>query len=171
MANLIETSPKDKLRILNATVSQQANFDEVKQHALERIPGAVFLDMSIMRDLKAPYPHMMPSNEHFVRMVKTLNIRKSMTVVIYDTKNSFFASRAAFMLQSFGHEKVKILDGTFAKWKKEGRPIESDVDCDVYDQEFDYKLDTSRFSTYEQVKEASLSGTCKVIDSRPETMV
>ena len=86
-------------------MSQQANFDEVKQHAMERIPGAVFLDMSILRDLKAPYPHMMPSNEHFVRMMKTLNIRKSMTVVIYDTKNSFFASRAAFMLQSFGHEK------------------------------------------------------------------
>ena len=100
-------------------------------------------------------------------MMKTLDVRKSMTVVIYDTGNNFFASRAAFMLASFGHPNVKILDGTFAKWKNEEREIESDDNVDAYDEEFAYNLNEARFSTTEQVDDAAMKGTAKIIDSRP----
>ncbi len=103
--------------------------------------------------------------------MKALDVRKSMTVVIYDTGNNFFASRAAFMLQSFGHPDVKILDGTFAKWKSEERQVESDDFSLDYDAEFDYNLIAGRFSSYEQVRDARDNGTAKIIDSRPATMV
>lgn len=59
-------------------------------------------------------------------MMKSLNVRKSMTVVCYETGKGWFASRAAFMLKSFGHPKVYILDGNFKKWQTEGRAVQSD---------------------------------------------
>ena len=69
---------------------------------------------------------MMPPQDHFLRLIKAMNIRKSQTVVIYEHGKGWFASRAAFMLKTFGHPNVYILDGNFAKWQRENREIESD---------------------------------------------
>ena len=82
--------------------------------------------------------------------MKNLQVKKSMTVVVYDHMRGFFATRAAFMLKAFGHPKVYVLDGNFAKWQKEGRPVESDIsdDCD-YEAMFDYNLIDGSVITYE----------------------
>ena len=61
-------------------------------------------------------------------MMKALDVRKSQTVVIYETGKGWFATRAAFMLKVFGHPKVHLLDGNFAKWQSEGRPLDSSCD-------------------------------------------
>ena len=91
----------------------EGELDTYREHDKSRIPGAKFLDLQIVKDLNSPYPFMMPSQAHFVRMMKALNIRKSMNVVIYETGKGWFATRAAFMLKAFGHPKVYILDGGF----------------------------------------------------------
>ena len=76
---------------------------EHREHMKRRIPGARFLDLAVVRDLTSPYPFMMPGKELFVAMMKALDVRKTATVVIYDTGKGWFASRAAFMLKAFGH--------------------------------------------------------------------
>ena len=78
-----------------------------------------------------------------------MDIRKSKTVVVYETGQGWFASRAAFMLKTFGHPNVFILDGQFAKWQKEGREVESD--SGDFDADFDYNMVEGGFMTYEQV--------------------
>ena len=35
------------------------------------------------------------------------------------------AARLWWMLRWIGHDKVAVLDGGFAKWTKEGRPVTS----------------------------------------------
>lgn len=106
-------------------------------------------------------------------MMKALNIRKSMTVVIYETGKGWFASRAAFMLKAFGHPKVFILDGHLAKWQTEGRAIESDSDdADAsYLADFDYTLNTDNMLSYERIKEVSADGTVQIIENRPPDSV
>ena len=43
------------------------------------------------------------------------------------------------MLKAFGHPRVFILDGNFAKWKKEGRPLVHDQERSKdFDADFDY---------------------------------
>ena len=123
---MIASMPANELCILNSTVKPEAECDVFREHANARIPGAKFLDLTLIKDLQSPYPFMMPKKEHFIRMMKALNVRKSMTVVCYETGKGWFASRAAFMLKSFGHPKVYILDGNFKKWQSEGRAVESD---------------------------------------------
>ena len=90
----------------------------------------------------------MPYQEFFISMMKALDIRKSMTVVVYDTGKGWFSARANFMLRAFGHPKVYMLDGGFTKWKSEGRKVEGDSSSA---SDFDYKLNESSIASYEQV--------------------
>ena len=77
LAEMLASYPKDKLCILNATCKPEAEMDVFKEHSTSRIPGAKFLDLSVVRDMASPYPYMMPNKQHFVRMMKALNVRKS----------------------------------------------------------------------------------------------
>lgn len=110
---------------------------------------------------------MMPSQAHFVRMMKALNIRKSMTVVIYETGKGWFATRAAFMLKAYGHPKVYILDGGFSKWTKEGRATEGSNDDAAFAAEYGYSLSGEHLIDYEGMKKASADGSIQIIDNRP----
>ena len=162
-----------KLVILNASCKPENECDVFREHRKARIPGARFLDLLVCRDLSSPYPHMMPSKAHFVRIMKALDVRKSHTVVIYETGKGWFASRAAFMLKAYGHPNVHILDGHFAKWQKEGREIESDGDeADAaYQTDFDYVLNSENILSYERIKEISADGSIQIIENRPPDSV
>ena len=167
LAELIANTAPNKLRILNASVKPENEVDVFREHAKERIPGARFLDLTIVKDLSSPYPFMMPPQAHFVRMMKALDVRKSQTVVVYETGKGWFASRAAFMLKAYGHPKVYILDGNFVKWRKEGRAIESDGRDDQFVSDFDYTLNSDNILSYERVKEISADGSIQIVDNRP----
>lgn len=85
--------------------------------------------------------------------MKALDVRKSQTVVLYETGKGWFATRAAFMLWSFGHPKVRLLDGNLPKWQSEGRPIDSHSDgIDDWATDFDYELDESKLLGFDSVK-------------------
>mmetsp|Transcript_12431 Transcript_12431/g.15875 ORF Transcript_12431/g.15875 Transcript_12431/m.15875 type:complete len:92 (-) Transcript_12431:370-645(-) len=90
--------------------------------------------------------------------MKAMDVRKSHTVVIYDSGKGFFASRAVFMMRAFGHPKVFLLDGGLIKWKQEGRAIE-DSPIAEFEAEFAYELNQESLISYDRVKEASESGS------------
>jgi len=71
---------------------------------------------------------MMPKQEHFTAIMQLLDVRKSHSVVVYDTTKGWFANRAAFMLASYGHPNVRVLDGGLQKWVNEKRLVENDDD-------------------------------------------
>jgi thiosulfate/3-mercaptopyruvate sulfurtransferase len=88
------------------------------------IPGAVFFDVDAVSDHSSPLPHMFPSAEQFGRDVGALGIGNDDTVVIYDAGGWVAGPRAWWMFLSYGHDKVRILDGGLKKWRAEGRPVE-----------------------------------------------
>ena len=134
------SSAPGTLVIVNATF--RPNDDCYKQHCMGRIPGAVFVDLGVVRDMTAPYPHMMPTAGHFTKMMGHLGIKKSQTVVIYEHGQGWFATRAAMVLRSYGHPRVHVLDGGFNKWKAAGNEVQQDEGGeDAYDADFDYNLD------------------------------
>ena len=89
------------------------------------IPGAVFFDVDAVSDHDNPLPHMFPSAAQFGRDVGALGIGNDDTVVLYDAGGWVAAPRAWWMFLSYGHDKVRILDGGLKKWRAEGRPVES----------------------------------------------
>ncbi len=52
-----------------------------------------------------------------------LGIGDGTTVVVYDDSQSLFAARAWWSLRAYGLESVRILDGGFPAWVREGRPV------------------------------------------------
>ena len=103
--------------------------DEKRQPAREfeagHIPGAVFFDIDGVADKSSGLPHMLPSPGEFSRAVGALGIGDGETVVAYDGSGLFSAPRLWWTFKAMGHDKVKVLDGGFPKWKREGRAVET----------------------------------------------
>jgi len=93
------------------------------------VPGAVFLDVDL--DLSAPgggrgLPsgrHPWPSEEQVARVMGAAGIGPGARVVAYDDASGSVAARLWYLLRAHGHDDVAVLDGGFAKWAAEGRPV------------------------------------------------
>ena len=46
-------------------------------------------------------------------------------VVVYDVRGVVSAARVWWTFRVFGHDRIAVLDGGLAKWRAEGRPVES----------------------------------------------
>jgi thiosulfate/3-mercaptopyruvate sulfurtransferase len=93
------------------------------------VPGAVFLDVD--EDLSAPgggpgLPagrHPWPAEEQVARVMGAVGIGPGARVVAYDDASGAVAARLWYLLRAHGHEQVAVLDGGFARWRAEGRPV------------------------------------------------
>jgi len=130
MSNLVSTewleAHLNEVRVVDASWYMP---DEKREPAREfetaHIPGAVFFDIDAISDHATNLPHMMPTPGEFSKAVGALGIGDGETVVAYDGSGIFSAPRAWWMLKALGHKTVKVLDGGFPKWKREGRAIET----------------------------------------------
>lgn len=90
------------------------------------IPGAAFYDIDDIATPGTDLPHMLPDAAGFAAKVGALGIGDDDHVIAYDANGGAAAgARAWWMFRTFGHDKVSVLSGGFAKWRKEGRPTES----------------------------------------------
>ena len=88
------------------------------------IPGARYWDIDAIADPDDPRPHMLPSAADFEVHMARLGIGAGTRVVVYDRTGMMTVGRVWWMLRHFGHDSVSILDGGFAKWTAEDRPVE-----------------------------------------------
>jgi len=98
------------------------------QYLASHIPGAVFVNLA--HDLAAPRTgsngrHPLPSPDAMAATFSRLGIGDRIQVIVYDQDAGPFASRLWWMLRYLGHDAVAVLDGGFAKWAREGRPVHS----------------------------------------------
>lgn len=101
-----------------------------EQYAEAHIPGAAFA--SLDRDLSAPKSgtngrHPLPDAPAFVAWLGRQGLKREDQVACYDASGGTYASRLWWMLRWVGHRHVAVLDGGYAKWVKEGRPVTAEV--------------------------------------------
>ncbi len=92
-------------------------------YAKRHIPSAIFFDIDAISDHANPLPHMLPSDADFARMAGGLGLGDDHRIVVYDMAGFNSAPRVWWMLKSFGHANVALLDGGLPKWLAEGRPV------------------------------------------------
>ena len=100
------------------------------QYREAHLPGAAFA--SLDRDLSAPKDgangrHPLPDPGAFIAWLGQQGVKPADRVACYDGGNGAMAARLWWMLRWAGHDKGAVLDGGFAKWVKEGRPVTSEV--------------------------------------------
>lgn len=92
--------------------------------ARARIPGAVNL---YYMDFEDAEENAKTGRPIFPQLAATkfgdVGITNDTEVVVYDSGNGRAASAVWYILTFIGHEKIRILDGGFRKWVKEGRPV------------------------------------------------
>jgi len=115
------------LRVVDATmVLASDGRNPQAEYEAEHIPGAVFMDLSEIVDASSSLPMMLPTAEKFASRMQPLGLGDGSRIVIYDNSPYKSASRAWWMLAHvFGAHGVAVLDGGLAKWKAEGRALES----------------------------------------------
>ena len=138
----------------------------IDDYLAAHIPGAVFFDVDAVSDHSVPLPHMYPDETQFARDIAALGISSSDTVVAYDSGGWVAAPRAWWMLLSFGHDRVKVLDGGLKKWQAEGRPTQSGQPRPGQGR-FDAKLDPNFLRSKQQLVGNLDTQAEQVLDARP----
>jgi thiosulfate/3-mercaptopyruvate sulfurtransferase len=98
-----------------------------REYGVAHIPGASYAHLD--KDLSGQKTgsngrHPLPEAAALVQTFIRLGIGSGMQVVAYDQDSGMFASRLWWLLRWMGHDAVAVLDGGFAKWTAEGRPVE-----------------------------------------------
>jgi thiosulfate/3-mercaptopyruvate sulfurtransferase len=129
------------------------------------IPGAVFFDIDDIADETNPLPHMLPPAEKFASRMRRLGIGDGHRVIVYDSAGLMSAGRVWWMLRSFGHDDVAILDGGLPKWLAEGRPV-TDEPPMPRERHFTARLNTLLVRDKRQLAENLATGREQVLDAR-----
>jgi thiosulfate/3-mercaptopyruvate sulfurtransferase len=101
-----------------------------KQYRESHIQGALFAHLD--RDLSGRKTgkngrHPLPDPQDFEKWLEKTGLTPKDQAVCYDAGPGAMAARLWWMLRWIGHDNVAVLDGGFAKWTKEARPVTIDV--------------------------------------------
>ncbi len=99
-----------------------------EEYTEAHIPGAVHLRWQALDDLKANQEGLPMPKARAEELFSGVGIGETTRVMAYDgPKTPFGATRLFFVLEFFGHDKVQVLNGGFAKWEREGRPVSTEA--------------------------------------------
>ncbi len=93
------------------------------------------------------------SANQFSRLVSQLGIDKDTNVIVYDDGNNLFATRLWWVLNYYGHRRVKVLDGGWDNWVKQGLPINNDP-IEISCSNFLPQIDKRQIATTSDVQAA-----------------
>jgi thiosulfate/3-mercaptopyruvate sulfurtransferase len=154
------------VRVIDATFKMPGVLPLPRDDFLQaHIPGAAFFDVDTVADTSNPLPHMYPDNARFAQEVEKLGLSSDDLVVVYDAGGWVAAPRAWWMFLSFGHDKVRVLDGGLQKWRAEGRPVEAGPAAPTPGR-FAAKLDPNLIRTRAQLVDNLTARREQVIDAR-----
>jgi thiosulfate/3-mercaptopyruvate sulfurtransferase len=144
------------LRILDAR--------ERDEYARAHLPRAVWVDVKLAQRLSASEAGL-SDDAAWRRWVEPLGVDPATEIVVYDGQRQLNAARVWWLLTYLGATNVSLLDGGFALWSKQGRPVATAVP-QVASRSFSVKLQAARRATRSQVLDSLKSGRHVVIDAR-----
>ncbi|MEM7016690.1 MAG: sulfurtransferase [Pseudomonadota bacterium] len=149
-----------KLRLFDATVTlipAATGYRAVSgldDYQIAHIPDTQFMDLAKdFSDTSSGLGFTLPSAQHLEQAYRNVGIDDDSLVVIYSTGHMMWATRAWWMLHSCGHKNVAVLDGGFAKWQAEGRPVET-IEPEFPVGDFSVILNPARWADKAQTAEA-----------------
>ncbi|MCD4690985.1 sulfurtransferase [bacterium] len=94
---------------------------ELEDYENDHVPGAVYVAGSTTMTRIGTTQMMLPHVETVVAALESAGVGSSETIVIYDEAGGLWASRLFWVLEYFGHDDVRVLDGGWNQWAEEER--------------------------------------------------
>lgn len=137
-----------------------------KLYATGHVPGAHYFDIAKAADLSSDLPNTLPDAETFNTHARAFGISRNSHVIVYDNQGLVSAARVWWLLKSFGHEHVSLLNGGLKQWKALGLPLSQDAVPEGRG-DFDGKLDTGAWRNADDITANLETGAAQVLDARP----
>ena len=95
-----------------------------EEYAAAHLPGAIYLDWTRdIVDADAPVAVQIADAHKMQQVLEGVGIGDDSPIVVYDAHPAAqFATRLWWALRYYGHTNVRVLNGGWAKWIREGRP-------------------------------------------------
>ena len=156
-----------RLRIVDASMYlPAAGRDALAEYHAAHIDGAVFADLGWLSDPAAPFPHTLLHAVAFGQRMGALGISNDHHVVVYDTSGqNFSAPRLWWMLRTFGHDHVSVLDGGLKKWQNDGHAVTAES-TPVVPQTFHAQLTDDRVRDLATIRNNLSTHAEHVVDAR-----
>ncbi len=140
-----------------------------KQYNLGHIPGAVYAHLD--HDLSGPLiagvtgRHPLPDPVDISQTLSAWGIDQRVQVVAYDDSGGMIAARLWWMLQWLGHRAAAVLDGGWAAWIQEERPVDTLVPAPI-PRQFEGQPDENLLSSAENILRRLQEPDLLLIDAR-----
>ena len=154
------------LRVIDASTHMPATGRNGRaEYDAAHIPGARFFDIDEIADKRSVLPHMAPPTELFISRMRAMGIGDGHQIVVYDNSDVKSAARVWWTFRLMGKTDVAVLDGGFAKWQAEGRPVE-DLPPVMRDRHITVQRLAGLVRDVTQVAAAAKLGDHAIIDAR-----
>ncbi|MFT4159059.1 3-mercaptopyruvate sulfurtransferase [Shinella sp.] len=141
------------------------NRNGAAEYAGGHIPGAVFFDQDVIADHSSSLPHTVPAPDVFAAEVGKLGISDTDTIVVYDGPGIFTAPRVWWLFRTMGAKNVFVMDGGIDGWKKEGRPLETDLP-EPAPAIFHTNFNPYAVTSFEEMRGIVSTGSRQIADAR-----
>src|SRR5690606_21393483 len=89
------------------------------------IPGAIGWNWQV--DLQQRPARDIPTKEQWEALLSSAGISNDSTVILYGDNNNWFAAFGLWLFKLYGHEDVRLMNGSRSRWIEEGRELTQDV--------------------------------------------
>ena len=159
--------PSPDLRVIDASwYLPDMNRDARAEYDAGHIPNARFIALEDVSDARSSLPHTAPPPEKFLSRMRKSGIGDGHAIVIYDGAEGglFSAPRLWWLLRLFG-QRAAVLDGGFAKWRAEGRPVTAEPAA-IRDRHMTITRRPDLMRDVTQVAQAAKLGHAQIADAR-----
>ena len=168
VSELLKIFNNENVILIDVSNGKGARSNYVAKH----LKGALFLDLNtqlaeIKEDLSNGGRHPLPKIDNFSKTLSEIGISLENHVIIYDDKNgSNAAARLWWMLKSFGHQKVQVVNGGFKEAEKLNFPMNKGVEVRRKTKLHEAKNWKLKTANIKEVESASLNENYIIIDVR-----
>lgn len=118
---------KDLKIIINKDSIKVLDFRKKEFYNTEHIVGSQHIWRTDIEDSTYPYKGIMPSKAQVEALFGKLGIKTSDTIIVYDDNGLCEASRLWWILQNYGFENIKMLQGGIEAWKSINGRVTNEV--------------------------------------------
>ena len=134
------------------------------------LPGAVWLSVETLRAQQGELPFQLLSGSQYAELFGRLGILPDGIVVIYSAGDQLDidATFTAWVLSGAGASRVYVVDGGYAKWELEGRPLTQRYPRHAPSgQRFKPKRFRPQVASLDEVEAAAAGSGPLLVDARP----